>query len=383
MFKFIRFERAGRVRRAVTVIAVSIALAGSSTPAQAAVAVQHGTQTGLFCPCWGGPPKDATAWENAARNMSLIAGGRGVMEKNAARAHSINPDLLVLPYTLGPYISKKSKEYTSLPEAMFAHDSNGRRINVPSFPNNILMDLMNPAWRERQAQIAATMASKLDGVYVDSMGPAPTGRSYTSAQPVDPVSKEPYTAAQWLAAARDTLTLIKERVGSKYVLFNGISSGASWAKGTKVLADSTADGAMTEAWIRGAKSSLTAYPSLKKFQQELDEMEGVLATGKQFFAWTKTWASGTAKQKEDWNTFALAAFLLADNGQGFYNFLPENGVDRSQIFYPIEQVDLGPPLGRYVLTDGVYTREFANGTVTVSPSAKTASIDVRETRRAR
>jgi hypothetical protein len=336
----------------------------------------------LFCPCWGKPPTDATSWDNAARNLSVIAAGAGVISKNYARAHQVNPDIIMLPYTLGPYLAKGSKTYNDTLAAhpeRFAHTSDGKLINVPSFPNNYLMDMMNADWRQQMGDLAAAAAANADGVYVDSMGLAPISGGYTSGKPADPNTHQGYTAEEWMAAGRDTLTAIKTALGSKYVMWNGLNSGANYAAGTHTLAESTADGGMSEAWIRGAKTGLTAYPSAKKFQQEIDEMADMVARGKDFFAWTKAWASGTEQQKQDWNTFALAAFLLVDNapdarGHGYYNFLKDNTSDRSVVYSGVEQADVGAPLGAYTVVNGVYTREFANATVTVNPVAKTASI---------
>lgn len=379
----LRHVVARRARRVTAVAVAAATVVGlSGLPADATLQ-PHGDKPGLFCPCWGGPPKDATSWDNAARNLSLLVSGRGVIEKNIARAHQVNPDLLMITYQLGPYVAKTSKIYTDtlrdFPER-FARTTDGKLINVPAFPNNILMDVTNAGWRRQMADIVAEMAVKADGVYVDSMGLGPF-HGYTSGKPADQTTKQVYDSAMWMAANRDLLSEIKARIGSKYLMFNGISNGQAYKTGSAVLVNSTADGAMTEAWIRGAKSAITAYPTQKKFQLELDEMADVLAKGKEFYAWTKTWVTGTAQQKADWNTFAMAAFLLVNNGRGYYSFVPDNGVDRSVIYTAsVQQAELGAPLGPYTLTsatNGVYKREFEKGTVTVNPSLKSASIVVR------
>lgn len=367
-----------RLLSLTAMVAAVVSLTTSTVPAQAIEAQPIGTRPGLFCPCWGGPPKDDASWDAAARNLSVLVSGASVLAKRYARLHEVNPNIVVLPYTLGPYLGKNSAAYTATlrdhPDR-FARSKEGKLINVPAFPNNYLMDMTNAGWRQQMADIAVAAASKFDGVYVDSVGMAPVSGGYTSAKPANQTTKVEYSQTEWMAAQRDTLTVIKRALGSKYVMYNGLSHGDFYHKGTHVLADSEADGGMTEAWVRGAKSSLTSYPTAKKLQAEIDEMVSVQNKGQDFFAWTKAWASGTEQQKADWAKFAFATFLLGYKGKAYFNFLPDNGIDRSVIRYPQLLNDLGLPLGDYSLSAaGVYTRTFAGGVVVVNTVAKTASI---------
>jgi hypothetical protein len=333
---------------------------------------------GLFCPCWGGVPTTDAAWDVAATNMSLMVGGAGVIGKHYARMHQINPNIVLLPYTLGPYLAKGSAAYNDTLQNhpdRFARTASGNLINVPAFPGNILMDATNPGWQRQQADLVIAAAAKLDGAMVDSMGPAPVNTSYTSGHPVDPSTKQAYTSAQWLQGAAQTLNLIKAGLGSKYLMVNGLSTGSNYAGGTNVLASSNVDGGLSEAWIRGAKDALSTYPSQKKLQMELDEAADVQAKGKDFFGWTKTWGPGTEADKDKWVTFALASTLLVDQGHLFFNFLPANGGERSRVFYAVEKAAIGQPTGPYTVDSaGVYRRSFTNGSVMVNPAGKTASI---------
>jgi hypothetical protein len=364
-------------------------LLGMVTPPPAGAAVRATTESttgkiGLFCPCWGGLPKTDQEWADAARNLSVIVGG-GAMGKKVGYLHQQNPNLLVLVYTLGPYLSAGSPDYTAAPEEWFAHDANGKRINVPMFPRNTLMEQSNPGWRAKQAQIvsAAIAKSGFDGAMVDSMGSAPVGGGYTSAKPVNPATGVAYTAAEWLQQSVGAINAVKAAIGDKYLMFNGLISGRMYASDTNILATSNADGGLAEGFVRSARSSLSAYPSEKTWLSEVSIVSDMEAHGKNFFAWTKAWASGTDEEKSAWNTFALATYLMGKNAStsvssgSYYAFLPDNGIVRSTVFYANEQAAIGSPVGDMVgPVDGVYTRAFSNGTVTVNPTARTASITV-------
>ena len=70
--------------------------------------------------------------------------------------------------------------------------------------------------------------------------------------------------------------------------------------------------------------------------------------------------------------------LLVDNGTSDYYLYsaPSSGADRSTIYFPNELSTLGAPTGAFTLVSGVYSRSFANGTVTLNTNNNTASITV-------
>lgn len=365
-------------RLRIIAVATAVALLASAAPAHAIAPKPVAPRAGLFCPCWGAGPKDNAAWDEAAKTHSLIVAARAQLTSRYARAKQVNSNVVLIPYILGPFLAKGSASYNAtlakFPER-FARDKNGQLISPPTFPNNVLMDLGNTGWQQQMADIAAQAAGGLDGVYVDSMGIGPlTG--YTSAAPVDPTTGEIYTITKWQSVARDAINAVKARLADKYVMFNGLSTGAYYNSGTKILAESTADGGMSEAWTRQAKSDLSAYPTLDAFKLELAEMRDMRKRGKDFFAWTKTWATGTEQQKADWNTFAFATFLLGTQGRAFYAFVAENSGDRSAV-PALNKVKVGAPKGDYTVTGGVYKREFDFVSVTVDPLNKKATITAR------
>jgi hypothetical protein len=335
----------------------------------------------LFCPCWGNPPRSDAAWDAAARNHAVIAGQAQDIAPRAAHLHSVNPNVKLVVYNPGPYLNKNWDIYrTTLhdhPE-YFAKDKNGRLINVPEFPNLYLMDQGVAGWRALHAQLAVQLAQGgIDGVYIDSLGSAPTsGPGYTSDRPVKPGSKQAYSAREWVDLSRQVINQIKAAVGTKYVMINGLSDGGRYKSEGYLLAQSNADGGMSESFVRHAKDKSSAYPSESVWKMELDEITDMARQGKTFFAWTKVWTNATDKERQAWETFSLATYLLGKDAKTMFNFLPADDVDRTTVFYPNQQAPIGQPKGAYTVSGGVYTREFTNGRVTVNPGAHTASITV-------
>jgi hypothetical protein len=215
-----------------------------------------------------------------------------------------------------------------------------------------------------------------DGVQVDCMGWGPI-KGYTNAVPVDPSTNQPYTVTQWLQFSVATLNAMKDALGaSKFVGFNGLANGTAYAQATKALVNSNADGGTAEGFVRDALDATDDYPTAQEWVDNLRMMSDVAAKGKAFFAWTKTWRPATDQQRANWNTFALATYLLGRGNYSYYDFLPSTAVDRTAVPYANEQANLGKPLGAYSVGAGVYSRKFEHGVVWVDPVKHTAAINV-------
>jgi hypothetical protein len=301
--------------------------------------------------------------------------------------HAWNPELKVLAYDLGPYTQAGTSAYETLmvedPD-YFARDAAGHLITVqaasgsPAFPGNTLMNEANPGWQAWEAQrVASEIASwGFDGAYIDSMGLGPFSGT-TTGVPIDPSTHLAYTEAEWMAAEGQTLDVIKAAIGSKYLFSTGLVNGVEYQDDTYYLADSTANGMQTDSWMRVADGSLTQWPSASLLAADLAMVKSLQSKGKAFFAWTKVWTTATPAQESAWNTYALAAYLLVDNGvNDYYTFDSPFNSDRTTIFYPNELAALGAPTGPFTLTGGVYSRSFQCGSVTLNTGTNAAAINV-------
>jgi hypothetical protein len=329
------------------------------------------------------PPRTIAQWQAAARNFDVLIGMPDVYAPFLHLLHATNPNLTVLFYNIGPYIVTTSQNYAQISTsdpAWFAHDSKGNRIYATaiSHPSGTmyLLEQSNSDWRSWETSQVTSILGQwaFDGVDVDNMGWGAT-HAYDDAVPIDPATNQPYTTTQWLDESVLTLNAIKAGAGKKFVMFNGLTTGIDYST-TKILATSKADGGMAEEFIREATSSLSNYPTASQWLTNLQMITDMASKGKDFFAWTKTWNTGTAAQIEAWNVFAEATYLLGRQTNSYYDFLPTTSIDRTAVAYQVEQAALGSALGAYTVSGSVYQRAFQHGTVTVNPGSHTASITV-------
>ena len=362
---------------------------GGRSAARGGAASSGGSPILLYGQDWNGAPstRSTAAWEQAAKDHAILVGTPGRVYGNMiSQLHGWNPALKVLVYDLGPYTIAGSSEYTELlaghPD-YFARSASGALITVkaasgsPAYPKNTLMDEANPGWQAWEAQRIVTNIAKygFDGAYVDSMGPGPFSGT-TTAVPVDPSTRQAFTKTSWMVAAGHTLSVIKAAMGGKFLFSTGLVNGAEFTAFTHYLSDSTVNGVQTDSWLRVASSSPSLYPSAATLAGDLAMVQTLNAQGKSFFGWTKIWTTVSPAQEAAWNTYALAAYLLVDNGvSDYYDFsAPSTNADRTTIYFPDQLAALGAPLGAFTLSNGVYHRSFQHGTVTLTTTTNTASI---------
>lgn len=361
-----------------TNISLSRAGADALAPQSTASAI------GLWAADWGGAAsKRSTAgWQAAAKNDRILIGGAGSYQKMIPQLHAWNPNLTVLVYNLGPYLTKGSSAYSqtlSLHPTWFAHDSKGRLINLPMFPGNYLMDEGNSAYRAWQAsQLLATVtADGFDGAMVNSVGDAPVGGGhYASGVPVNQATGKAYTASEYLSNSVLLLNGDKAALGTKFLVFNGLISGTEYQSATYILASSNANGGISELFLRQPKGSITAFPNATTVQASLAMMTDLGAKGKAFLGWTKVWVSGSSAQVSKWEQFTLGVYLLGRQSMSYLDFMPSHTADNTVVSYSNLTDNLGAPLGAYTVSGSTFTRKFQNGSVTVNASSGTATITV-------
>jgi hypothetical protein len=374
------------------VIGIVVALSAAtavSPPAHATVrkAVYPASSAGkiaIFGPDWNLPVRSDAAWDDVARNFDVLIGQREQYGDRLAHLHSVNPKVSILAYNNGPYLKKDSPQFTNTmrdhPD-YFARDVNDNLITVKAFPTNYLMDQGNAGYRSQAADAIADLMQNYpdyDGVDVDSMGTGAINTSYVTAVPKNSATGHPYTGAEWLQTSVLSLNAIKDAITARlgvprYVLFNGLINGPQYASSSKVLVTSKADGAVAEQFVRLAVQPATKWPTGADWLKELQMVIGVQAKGKAFFGWTKVWTTSTTQQQADWQRFALATYLLGKANKAYFDFLPTTNSDRVLID-PSWRANLGTALESYKVSNGVYSRRFQHGTVTVTPATHTASI---------
>jgi hypothetical protein len=362
--------------------AAAVALSSWGTTALAASPpVSSPGTVGLWAADWGGAAASRTSaeWQAAAENDSVLVGQPGVYKEWMSQLRAWNPNLTILAYNLGPYLQKGSADFTTVlaqDPSWFAHDSSGNLISLKSFPNNYLMEMSSPGYRAWHAQqLEATVAEYgFDGAMDDSMGPAALGKNYATGIPVDPATGQAYTASEYLANSVLLLDADKAALGTKYLAFNGLINGPTYAGETSVFATSTANAGVSELFLRNPTSSVTAYPTVTTVQDSLQMMASMSASGKAFLGWTKVWSGGTQAQVSQWEQFGLGVYLLGQEAGSYWDFMPSHSADNTGCSYSNLKDQLGAPLGPYQVSGSVFTRAFAGGSVTVSLTSDTATI---------
>jgi hypothetical protein len=310
-----------------------------------------------------------------ASSTDVIAAHPGQFDAYFAQMRSANPTLVLLGYLSATF--NKSRLGLSYPEAYYLHSATGARVS--SGTNNYAMDPGNAGWQaDRVAHAQALVSTGYDGVFFDSMGPAPTTPGYLSAIPMNPRTGQAYTALAWMNDTAAMASLAKVAVGpTKQITGNGLGSASAFfdpVAPTAVLTKAL-DAANAESWIRKAGTAATGFPSPSKFQAAVQMLTAAAATGRTVFVQVKMWGSGTATQIDQWHRFSLATFLLGATGADAYEFSPTNteaGILGDSAY---EHVQIGSPTaGPSPFPDGHYERQFATGLVVVNPTGSTVTV---------
>jgi hypothetical protein len=278
-----------------------------------------------------------------------------------------NPNLVLFVYMKGIFTYD-----TSLPEDAYSHDANGARIAGLQFPGTWLMNPRSPdavAYVSRRA-IDLVRASGYDGVFLDTLGPAALNPSFVQSLPIDPLTGVVWTVGDWVTATAALAGQVAAALG-KPTIANGLRDGPNYfnvVAPTRVLLLTGLNGAMAEGWLRGAMNPITRYPKESDWKLNVDALADAGSLGASFLAVTKVWIDGTQAQKDAWYTFAVASYLLGNDGHAYISFSYAQGDET--VVYQLCNLDLGTPLGPY-FKNTVYRRRFSNGLVLVNPTTST------------
>ena len=332
----------------------------------------------LFTPAWRGiGTQDPAA---VAQKFPII-----YMRGDPAPFHRGNPQVKCIIYSLGPYVNKAELR-TLAPEAV-AHDASGEVVKARDWPNWLIVP-DNPKLLEyERGLVHKLMAQDYDGLFIDSLGTAPIDSNYLLAKAVNPATRHPYIAEEWLAAENKQVRAAKEALPQGKLLFmNGLGPGTRYwrepeAASPRVLLDQF-DGAMSESIWRTAGSPLDQWPSPENWMLDIRMVQDVDRRGLIGFWWTKCGSVVGATPKDEethqslvpqWRRFALASYLLAAGPKSYFNFLAgDKKLNDAAQYYPEYDAPLGVAQGPMrELAKGVYYRSFSGGLVIVNPTGST------------
>jgi hypothetical protein len=304
----------------------------------------------------------------AAKSFNVIVALPKVYQPFVAAMKAANPNLQLFVYAKGPFTYDQS-----LPEAAYSHDALGQRIHGTQYATWLLNPLSSQAVAAQAAAAKALLAqSGYDGVFLDTLGPAALSTDFVSSLPVNPTTGLTWTVTDWISATSTFAGQIAATVGAP-TIGNGLRDGKNYfTPGTQQLLTTGLSGGMAEAWLRGATNPITSYPKETVWKQNVDAVAAAGAMGKSFLAVTKVWTDGTQAQKDAWYKFAVASFMLGNDGHSYLTFTYTPG--DATVDYPLDHLSLGAPTGPYAKVNNVYQRSFTGGRVLVNPTTKAYAV---------
>ena len=314
-----------------------------------------------------------------ARRYDVIAATKRTFRAHARAMQQANPNLKMLVYQNGAFAQKD--QATAFPEEWYARDAQGRKITENEF-GNYLMDVSHPEWIdhvEDECVRFLEFSGYEHGCLIDVLGDAPVTATYVSVLPINPRTGKEWTPRQWLKATSHIAGRVQDRIRPSLVVPNGIAWGADYWDDTapsRWLLGGTSGG-MVELFIRPPRAPINTYRPEEDWRKDVDMLADA-GCSDSFLAVTKVWVDAARAQKDAWHKYALASFLLGDNGRSYFTFLYERDVVSS---HPWANVDVGPPAGGYAKRDGVYQRDFRDGRALVNPTSESYVVELGGTYR--
>jgi hypothetical protein len=319
----------------------------------------------------GGQVSEAKALADAA-NFDAISAHENAYRPWVGEMRAANPNLQLFVYMNGTFTYRGD-----LPEAVYSHDASGRRIRAKGWSWTYLLNPASAAAVAYDQQRAKDLVaySGYDGLFLDVLGPAPLDANYVTSLPVNPATRQVWTKTAWLATTTSLANQVRSSLGAP-VVGNGLVMGASYFNAdtpTSQLLSSGMEGGMPEAWMRSAWQGGDTWRSEAAWKNDVDMLADAGNRGESVLTITKVWSYATQAQKDQWYSFALASFLLGNDGHSYFGFSGTapggTTVDHAQ-----SHISLGDPLAGYTYTGGVYQRDFTAGKVLVNPTKTAVTV---------
>ena len=309
--------------------------------------------------------------------------------------HQLRPTLTCLLYRNIRAVYRAADEYpTFLDNDWILKDEKGQSIHSINHPSNYIVDPGNPDYQQWVANWLKGYLDEygFDGVYLDNCHACYEYMWGTEpGPPINPRTGQPWTHEEFKEAVIGLVNKVKETIGDRLVIGNGIFSGKRFFGGrhqyyAALLMNSKIDGITSEAWISSRGSA--------DWYSEDDWLDGInfaawlennfLPDGKMFLPICENALSGDGDvvlppdvTQEQYVTYCFSSLLLAakTNGAHYLNlgfYMPK---DYAQGLF---NIDLGNPLGEYYMIPGthVYARDYSKVKVLVNPTYEPYSVNL-------
>ncbi len=257
-------------------------------------------------------------------------------------------------------------------EDWFLHNGAGDRLYSVTSGDGVWyhMNPGNSEWRAYASQaiaaeIVGPQAAGYDGAFLDNVELSLT-RLIEQVVNADGRVREFLADDDYRAAWRGYLEQIRVGAGAGSQIWASLVSdpnqGAYWSDYLVYL-----DGVMSPAFATGYDPL-----SVAAWENNIEQAEAAIRDGKYVIA-----VGQGAQDDEAWQQFALASFLLVDDGEhGYFRYM--SGESRQAVLtlwtYPNYEIALGAALGSREQTGATWRRAFQCGYVEVDPAARRGAI---------
>jgi hypothetical protein len=259
-----------------------------------------------------------------------------------------------------------SQPLGGIPKSYFLLDANGNPLYNTTY-KTYWLDPGNPAVQQACANSAITLAHSggFDGIFWDMMS---TSLFWAGLKPSNCTTPSCMSNANWHSAMESYIQNVTGQLHAAGLLAIGNISGGAityCCGGGPAYWDAFQqlglDGAMEESFTSGTNGLPVG---ITQWKQGLANEAWNEANGKYLVG------NGDVTTNQGLNTYGLATMLLAAAGRSSWAVDSGNPTNGEYWFpsYTTAQ-GLGAPTGAYsILSDGLYVRHFANGTVVVNPT---------------
>lgn len=369
---------AAAVAATAALLAAAVALLGGGSPPPWAAAQRPVSWTAAYM------ADDHTYTEREAvalaERFDVVAGLPTAFRQWAGAMRRANPQVVLLVYTNGMFVPPEQGR--ELPDEWFARDAQGRRIASTSF-GNLLMDPESESWRDYSVERCrrAALDNGYDGCIVDMLTLGVFAPGYLTALPVREGTTSPYTREQY----RDALVPLAEQFADLeglVVAGNTVTTPARHLDDTSSTREvsKALSVAQAEDFLRGAGDPVDRFPDVTSWQQHLQVVRDLESDGTAVLATTKLWVPAEPEQRDAWQRYAMASFLLATEGTSAFAFTSERtpeGAAGSGDRYRLPE-DLGLPQGPVREVDGLFVRDYEGGIVAVNPGDRAAVLTTEQ-----
>ena len=316
-----------------------------------------------------------------ARDHDLVAAMPFAFAEDSDAMRAANPNLDLLAYANATLATEEAT--AGLPEAAFAHDTEGRRIKAPEF-GTYLMESSTWRWRveaNKQCDDRSALGG-FDGCLVDMLTLGVFSRGYVTSLPVNPYTGATYTEAQYRQQMISLAEHYRNQSPDLIHVGNSVENDYRyWRSKTapsRPLVNSQ-PAAQMEDFLRGSGTGVDNFPSPEGWVRNIDVIRDMESQNTSGLFTTKLWVGPNADQIAQWQAYTMASFLMGAGGRSYLAFTSSRskaGVMGTNLPYSMPK-NIGTPNGPMAQEpSGAWKREFSNGASVVNPTSTGVSVSL-------